>query len=67
MKNLIPVENNINLHRDSYSKAILNTDNDAYNAYLIRQRKEQEINKLKEDVEQIKELLQHILIKLENK
>lgn len=65
MNNLIPVEEKNNLHRDSFSKAILNTNNEAYKAYLIKQQKEHEINKLKNDVEEIKQLLQHILTKIE--
>ena len=48
--------------------AIINTDNDALKAYKLQKQaeraKEQEINTLKEDVQQIKDLLSQLLEKI---
>ncbi len=48
--------------------AIINTDNDALKAYKLQKQaeraKEREINTLKEDVQQIKDLLSQLLEKI---
>ena len=59
------VKNEKDLVRDSFSNAIINKDDDAYLKYMKRtsrqQEKEDEIEQLKSDVKEIKELLTKIL------
>ena len=66
------VEHHPELSRDEYSKAITNIDNDAYTKYMNgaiarKQRNAnlesntEEINSLKEDVSEIKDMLRHII------
>ena len=59
------VKNEKDLVRDSFSNAIINKDDDAYLKYMKRisrqQEKENEIEQLKSDVKEIKELLTKIL------
>ena len=68
------VESHPELSRDEYSKGITNIDNDAYLKYMqgATARKErnitlrnntEEINNLKEDVSEIKDMLQQLLSK----
>lgn len=75
---LIKVKDNPHLARDSYSKAIINTDNRGYEDYLnnrerIKRQQEmllnntQEIQSLKEDVSQIKFLIEQIANRLQGK
>ena len=70
----VKVEHHPELRRDEYSKAITNVDNDAYTNYmngaLARKNRNQtleentkEINNLKEDVSEIKDMLQQLLSK----
>ena len=70
----VKVEHHPELRRDEYSKAITNVDNDAYTNYmngaLARKNRNQtleentkEINNLKEDVSDIKDMLQQLLSK----
>tara|TARA_B100000941_G_scaffold279469_1_gene244954 strand:- start:3 stop:239 length:237 start_codon:yes stop_codon:yes gene_type:complete len=58
MKNYIPVEGNSGLYRDSDSTAIVNRDKKAYLAYMERKRiaenKNLELNKMKEDLDNVK-------------
>ena len=58
-------KNEKDLVRDSFSNAIINKDDDAYLKYMKRisrqQEKENEIEQLKSDVKEIKELLTKIL------
>ena len=72
--NEVKVENHPELARDEYSKGITNIDNDAYSKYMrgAMLRKErnatlqsntEEINNLKEDVSEIKDMLRQILSK----
>ena len=72
------VKDNPNLFRDEYSKAIVNTDNKGYQDYLINRNRiksqqetalnnSREIQNLKNDVSEIKDLLQQIAIKLQGK
>ena len=66
------VESHPELSRDEYSKGITNIDNDAYSKYMqgAMARKErnatlqsntEEINNLKEDVSEIKDMLRQII------
>ena len=68
------VESHPELSRDEYSKGITNIDNDAYSKYMqgATARKErnitlrnntEEINSLKEDVSEIKDMLRQIISK----
>ena len=68
------VEHHPELARDEYSKGITNIDNDAYSKYMhgALARKErnitlrnntEEINNLKEDVSEIKDMLRQLISK----
>ena len=68
----VKVEHYPELRRDEYSKGITNIDNDAYSNYmqgaLTRKQRNQsleentkEINNLKEDVSEIKDMLRQII------
>ena len=68
------VESHPELARDEYSKAVTNVDNDAYSKYMqgATARKErnitlrnntEEINSLKEDVSEIKDMLRQLISK----
>ena len=68
------VEDHPELSRDEYSKGVTNIDNDAYSKYMqgATARKErnatlmsntEEINNLKEDILEIKDMLQQIINK----
>jgi len=68
------VEDHPELSRDEYSKGITNIDNDAYSKYMqgATARKErnitlrnntEEINNLKEDMSEIKDMLRHLISK----
>ena len=70
----LKVEGRPELERDEYSKGITNIDNDAYSKYMqgALARKErnitlrnntEEINNLKEDVSEIKNMLRQIISK----
>ena len=65
---LIRVDGESNLYRDPNSTAIVNTDKDAYQNYLdARNRKLQkrtEIEILKNDVAELKDLMMQLLQKL---
>ncbi len=65
------VENNPNLVRDTVNTAIINTNNDAYNARRIQikatenkrildEQQTEDINNLKSDVAEIKKMLQKL-------
>ena len=68
------VEHHPELARDEYSKAVTNVDNDAYTKYMLgaTARKErnttlmsntEEINNLKEDMSEIKDMLRQLINK----
>ena len=70
----VKVEHYPELRRDEWSKGITNVDNTAYNNYmqgpLTRKQRAKtleentkEINKLKQDVSEIKDMLQQLLSK----
>jgi len=70
----VKVESHPELRRDEYSKGITNIDNDAYTRYMngalarknrakTLEENTKEINNLKEDVSEIKDMLQQLLSK----
>jgi hypothetical protein len=65
---LIPVEGHANFGRDPDSNAILNTDNSGYDAYIrareANKKKDEEINSLKEDIAELKEMMKMIVSEL---
>ena len=77
MKDLTPVEGSSGLYRDSESTAIINRDKKAYLAYMQRkknaERKNSELDQMKEDLDnvkgelgEIKDLLSNLVQKLNN-
>ena len=58
MKNYTPVEGSSALYRDTESTAIINRDKKAYLAYMQRKKdaenKNLELNKMKEDIDNVK-------------
>ena len=77
MTNYTPVEGKSGLFRDSESTAIINRDKKAYLAYMQRKKdaenKNNELNKMKEDLDsvkgelgEIKDLLSTLVQKLNN-
>ena len=77
MKNYTPVEGKSGFFRDSESTAIINRDKKAYLAYMQRKKdaenKNLELNKMKEDLDnvkgelgEIKDLLSTLVQKLNN-
>ena len=58
MKNQVPVEGKLGLYRDSDSSAIINRDKRAYLDYMQRKKaaenKNNELNKMKEDLDNVK-------------
>jgi len=67
---MIKVEGHSNLYRDPKTGAIINTDDGDYNKYLkllkSDNRKEKELKKMKNDIEEIKEALSQIINNLNN-
>mgnify|MGYP005703207431 FL=1 len=61
---MIPVEGHKNLYRDEKSGAIINTDSHGYSQYKksrnIRLTQKEEIDGMKKDIEEIKNLLRII-------
>ncbi|MBU46043.1 MAG: hypothetical protein CMD28_01305 [Flavobacteriales bacterium] len=64
---MIPVEGHKNLYRDEDSGAIINHDNQGYRQYLQLKNKklteEEEIKRLRSDIDEIKSLLYEVLNK----
>ena len=64
---MIPIKDNKNLFRDEKSGAVINTDTNGYAQYKKmrsnKQSQREEIDKMKEDIEEIKYLLQQIASK----
>ena len=62
---MIPVKGHPNLYRDENSGAIVNCDNNAYNQYVNslnnREAQKDELNKIKQDIDEIKTLLKEII------
>jgi len=77
MSNYIPVEGQKGLYRDNDTAAIINRDKNAYKSYMARKKalesKNNELNKMKEDLDnvkgelgEIKDLLSTLVQKLNN-
>lgn len=68
MSNLIPVEGHSNLYRDKSTGAIVNNDSSSYQSYMrqkqMRVKEKTEIEKLKNEVGEIKDMLSKIMEKL---
>lgn len=66
---LIPVEGHSNLGRDSNSNAIINTDQTGYETYLKarydRLKKDKDLDDLREEVKELKELLKIVVSQLD--
>lgn len=66
----VPVESYSGFYRDSVSGAILNCNDSEYNNYLktkeLKVREKQEIENLKNDVNEIKDMMKLILSKLDS-
>ena len=64
---MIPVEGHKHLYRDEKSGAIINTDSHGFSQYKksknIKLTQRQEIDKMKDDIEEIKNLLKQIASK----
>ena len=64
---MIRVEGHKNLYRDEKSGAIINCDTNSYNQYVnslnYKDMQKQELDKMKQDIEEIKSLLMEILNK----
>ena len=64
---MIPVEGHKNLYRDEKSGAIINTDSHGYSQYKksrnIKLNQKEEIDSMKKDIEEIKNLLRMIVEK----
>ena len=64
---MIPVKDHKNLYRDEKSGAIINTDTGEFNRYKKMKRfkdnQKEEIDRIKEDIEEIKYLLKQIVEK----
>jgi hypothetical protein len=62
---MIRVEGHKNLYRDEKSGAIVNCDTTSYNQYVnslnYKDMQRQELDKMKEDIDEIKMLLKEIL------
>lgn len=62
---MIPVKGHPNLYRDEKTNAIINCDGQGYNEYMIslnnRAVQRQEIENLKNDIKEIKSLLQELI------
>jgi len=70
MDELIRVDGTQNLYRDMSSGAIVNTDSQAYSQYVSqrerRKREQDEIKNIKEELNDIKQLLRELLSKENN-
>ena len=64
---MIKVENHKNLYRDEKSGAIINCDTYGYSQYkkmkALKNNERREIDKIKEDISEIKDLLKQLLKK----
>ncbi len=62
------IEDNPNLIRDSYSKAIINTDVEAYKKYLMLKKRlhkdKTEMDNLKNEVSELKDLVKNLINKI---
>tara|TARA_R100001509_G_C4852837_1_gene210685 strand:+ start:977 stop:1189 length:213 start_codon:yes stop_codon:yes gene_type:complete len=62
------VEENPNLIRDNHSKAIINTDTEAYEAYIKRKKiileKDKVTEDLRQEVSELKDLVKELIKKI---
>ena len=67
MKNLIKVKDHPHLYRDEDTGAIINCDDVSYNRYMNKVKRKnsekEELDNMKKDIEEIKELLKQFLNK----
>ena len=67
---LIPIENNKSLYRDPNSGAVINCSSSDYESYLVHKNslleKQNEIQMLKTEVNEIKDMMKLILSKLDS-
>lgn len=67
-RDLIPVEGNSSLKRDSFSKAIINSDKSSFDNYIsLREQKlkeKEEIESIKSELAEVKSLLAQLITKL---
>ena len=67
MKNLIKVKDHPHLYRDEDTGAIVNCDNISYDRYMSKVKRKksekEELNNMKKDIEEIKNLLKDFLSK----
>lgn len=70
MSDYVNVEGRSDLIRDTHSRALINIDDSAYSAVLKKKQlsfqKDLEIKTLKNDVCELKDLVQQLIIKLED-
>ena len=61
------VEGRSDLERDLYSNALVNTDSDAYNAFIQKvnekNAREERLNRLEKDMSEIKDLIRQLIEK----
>jgi|TARA_A200000159_G_scaffold20516_1_gene17142 hypothetical protein len=64
----VNIQNRPGLQRDMNSGAVINTDNTAYqkalNAKLAAEKKEEELQSIKNDVQELKDLMNQIIKRL---
>jgi len=64
---MIPVQGHKHLHRDEKSGAIVNNDSQGYSQYIAmrdkRNHEENELKRLRSDIDEIKSLLKEVLNK----
>ena len=57
--------------RDSYTRALINTDNSAYEAILVKRqlsaKRDSEVTELRNDVNELKDLVHKLIEKMEDK
>ena len=57
----LKVKNEPSLVRDSMSKAIINTNEKELSAYKLRRDKDRRVDRLENDVQEIKQMLRQLL------
>ena len=67
---LIPIRNNKSLYRDENSGAVINCSNNEFDSYLQQKneelKKRSELQNLKNDVNELKDMMKLILSKLDS-
>lgn len=57
----LKVKDQPNLVRDSGSKAIINTNEDELRAYKLKRERDRKVDRLENDVQEIKQMLKKLL------